>query len=423
MKSRLRLVVAVVLVGLFLAYPVGARTITAWIFGWSQPEQKGIDEAIALFEEQNPDIEVDKSVYGGDIVNKLSVAVAGGAPPDLVLLSGVNYATLVRNGAVMPIGSYFAKSKLWDKLIPQLREIATFEGEEYGVPGIAVYPLDGFVWNKRLFEEAGLSPLSHDRVLSWQDLAGMNRKLVRRDGDGTLVQVGYLPYEGRNGNLDVVETYFGLQAFEGAKTMLDTPGFVDALAFLNEHFVLSVGAQEVLGLVGQGSWYAIGRGATAMANLGGYAPEALAQRAPDEEFGVTWHPNPTGNKRQQIVSFVNVIPRGAKNPDDAWRLAEFFATSYEAMQRIHASTAFYGPSREFIGRFRPREEMPLWYMLSLASADYLRPEVPFASAYLPTWSAFSAARVKVFAQEASPTAALFQANEDARAQVLRDLGK
>ena len=123
-----------------------------------------------------------------------------------------------------PLDAYFAATGLWEKLLPGLEMTAQFRGVEYGVPGVALYPLDGLVWNKTMFAEGGIQPLPEDRSITWTELVELARKLVVRSADDNLVRIGYHPLEGRNSNPDVLETYFDLTLIADGEPRLNSAG-------------------------------------------------------------------------------------------------------------------------------------------------------------------------------------------------------
>ena len=161
-------------------------------------------------------------------------------------------------------------------------------------------------------------------------------------------------------------------------------------------------------------WYLIGRQQTAMANLGAYAPAELGRQAPEHEFGVTWHPTWDGTRKQQVTTFINMIPKGAKHIDAAWKLAEFLATSPEAQTLIFGTTGFFGPSREFIQGSRFDDPLTRWYIASLSHAESVRFEKhnPYGEGVPNVWNHLVRARNAVLIDQEPSSIALERANDD-----------
>lgn len=404
-----------------LVVPVSAQQeITYWVWGWPQESQGGIDAAIALFEELHPDVKVTKRV--GVNLDQLATATAAGVPPDLVLGTSGFYESMLLLDGLEPLDAYFAATGLWEKLLPGLEMTAQFRGVEYGVPGVALYPLDGLVWNKTMFAEGGIQPLPEDRSITWTELVELARKLVVRSADDNLVRIGYHPLEGRNSNPDVLETYFDLTLIADGEPRLNSAEVARALDFLNDNFVLGQArsAEEFHEAMPAG-WYLIGRQQTAMANLGAYAPAELGRQAPEHDFGVTWHPTWDGTRKQQVTTFINMIPKGAKHIDAAWKLAEFLATSPEAQTLIFGTTGFFGPSREFIQGSRFDDPLTRWYIASLSHAESVRFEKhnPYGEGVPNVWNHLVRARNAVLIDQEPSSIALERANDEWRAEIVR----
>lgn len=421
MKRTCGLVLVSVLTLVLMATTVSAQQeITYWVWGWPQDSQAGIDAAIALFEETHPDITVVKRV--GVNLDQLVTATAAGVPPDLVLGTAGFFESMLALDGLEALDGYYAATGLWDHLLPGLERTAQYHGVEYGVPGVALYPLDGLVWNKTMFAEGGLQPLPQDRSITWEELAELSKKLVVRSSEDILTRVGYHPLEGRNTNPDVLETYFDLTYITDGVPHLNTADVARALDFLNDNFIFAQARTvDEFHETMPGGWYLIGRQQTAMANLGSYAPAEMGRQAPDHEFGVSWHPTWDGTRKQQVTTFINMIPRGAKHVDAAWQLAEFLATSAEAQALIFGTTGFFGPSQEFIQGQRFDDPLTRWYISSLSEAEAVRFEThnPYGEGVPNVWTHLVNAKNAVFIDQEPSSIALEQANDAWRAEILR----
>lgn len=132
---------------------------------------KYFEDAIAAFEEENPDIEIQmENVSDQAIKDKLSVIASGGDMPDIFFSwSGEYVKKFARGGLVKDLTSYLDEDAAWkDGFLPAFLNNSTFNNKTYGIPyrsGI-MYML----YNKAVFEENGIEvPETWDEFLKVSD--------------------------------------------------------------------------------------------------------------------------------------------------------------------------------------------------------------------------------------------------------------
>ncbi|HWS51261.1 MAG TPA: extracellular solute-binding protein [Microbacterium sp.] len=122
--------------------------------------KEGMDQIIALFEEEYPDVTVDMDYQGGDMQALISTMLQSGTAPDIILsqpagpVSGADI-NVITQGAQ---GRYLDLSEQeWTEKIPDawLEGQMAYEGAVYGYPG-AVQPLTA-IYNQDTLDEHGLS--------------------------------------------------------------------------------------------------------------------------------------------------------------------------------------------------------------------------------------------------------------------------
>src|SRR5580698_7037343 len=91
-----------------------------------------------------------------DDVTSLATSIRAGDPPDVVGLNDIDVPTFTREGAFMNLTQYINKLPYKSALSPGHMGLATYNGDEYGVPYWA--DLSVLWYNKTLFKEAGLNP-------------------------------------------------------------------------------------------------------------------------------------------------------------------------------------------------------------------------------------------------------------------------
>jgi len=91
-----------------------------------------------------------------DDVTSLATSIRAGNPPDVVGLNDIDTPTFTRENAFMNLTPYIDKLPFKSDLSPGHMGLATYNGQEYGVPYWA--DLSVLWYNKTLFKEAGLNP-------------------------------------------------------------------------------------------------------------------------------------------------------------------------------------------------------------------------------------------------------------------------
>jgi multiple sugar transport system permease protein len=129
---------------------------------------------------------------------KLSTAIAGGVPPDLVNQDRFTVGDWASRDAFEPLDDLIARDAAKPDGIrekdyyPATWKEAVYEGKVYGVPNTtddrALY------WNKTIFRKAGLDPDKPPRT--WEELREVALKLTKYDKQGNITQVGYMPNYG-----------------------------------------------------------------------------------------------------------------------------------------------------------------------------------------------------------------------------------
>lgn len=157
------LVLALLLtVGVASANPVD---LVLWVGPWA-PALDALQEVADRFAEQHPDVASVsvQVVVQKELVERLTLAVIGDTPPDVVTLPAP-FVQYVINGLLQPIDPYLEQS---ERLHPTDYPPAIFEsfaafGQQYGIPNIEVGPGLVLIYSKDLFSQAG-QHLRHPRI-------------------------------------------------------------------------------------------------------------------------------------------------------------------------------------------------------------------------------------------------------------------
>lgn len=201
MQTNGRIVVWVFIMLLCLWLLGGMSVVHAMdvITFWSIHGQARADAWQTLVDEFNNSrsdirINLEFPASGVEGVNQLLVAIAAGTPPDLIYLDRGHIDRQKVLGIFEPLDSYLdragwdVESEWFDRTIERLY----MDGKLYGI-AVDAFPLTYLLWNKRLFEEAGLDgerpPATYAQLdeIAWQ--------LTKAPSDtGGAVQVGFDPW-------------------------------------------------------------------------------------------------------------------------------------------------------------------------------------------------------------------------------------
>jgi alpha-glucoside transport system substrate-binding protein len=150
----------------------GEDTGTVYILGPFRGEEEArFERVIAVFEEQNPDIDVLYSGTG-EFETLINVRVEAGNPPDV--------AAIPQPGLMMKFAENDQIVPLWDEVIamiednysPAWKELGSYEGTPYGV--FHRVNAKGWIWyNKPVFEEAGFNVPT-----TWDELMALNQQMI-----------------------------------------------------------------------------------------------------------------------------------------------------------------------------------------------------------------------------------------------------
>lgn len=203
-------------------------------------------------------------------------------------------------------------------------EEANYEGRLYALP----HDTDdrALYYNKKVFREAGLDPEKPPKTIAEMD--AMADKITKKDARGRLERIGLIPWLSQ-GWLYTWGWVFGGEFYDPKtrKVTANDPKIVAALEWMVSYakkydvavidsFSAAFGSEAMdpflvgqLGMVVTGDW-----------NLA-----LIDKYAPDLEFGVVSFPIPPGGKLSTWAGGWSIaVPKGAKNPREAFEWASWF---------------------------------------------------------------------------------------------------
>ncbi len=333
--------------------------VLRYFLGGSLPA--GDQDVVAEFERRNPGIKVVAGVTASrDMVSdpqRLLCAIAGGDPPDLVMFDRYAVAEWAARGAFLPLDEFIARDR--DKpegirpedFFEACWKEAQWKGHVYAIPSgtdnRALY------YNKDLLIAAGLVDEGGEArpPRTWEELEDYAMRLSEfvRDEKGRITAIrraGFIPNYGN------AWFYFyswlndgQLLSDDGRRCTLDSPANVEAMRYVVRLYDKLGGAELVYGF--QSSFQRAEldpflTGKVAMKIDGNWVLNHIGNYRRDMNFGVA--PAPMPRRRLEggkpYISWSGgwswVIPRGAKHPEEGWRLIRWLASQEAAIIRNDA---------------------------------------------------------------------------------------
>ncbi|HEU4865102.1 MAG TPA: extracellular solute-binding protein, partial [Actinomycetota bacterium] len=146
--------------------PSGPVTLTFW-HGYTDAEADSLNALLDQWNAENPDISIEPLFVNNDkALQKLTVALQGGEPPDITYQYGSSLPQLAAAPGLVDLTEWTQQPDVdWEDFVAGAREAATFEEKVLGVPAL----IDNLavVYNKTLFDEAGLEYPNAD--WTWDD--------------------------------------------------------------------------------------------------------------------------------------------------------------------------------------------------------------------------------------------------------------
>jgi len=336
------------------AAPAAEGAVLSYWMGWSN-----LDPALAQFvesEEWKAHMGEITFEYKGAVNDEaMLTAIAGGNPPDCH--SNHDYPNYFARGAAIPVNDMVEASSIVKKeaMLDWAWDYAFFGGQMIGVPGIESYVQWGLNYNTDAAEKAGLDtsalPVTWSEVMEWHEA------LTTKDDAGNLLVMGLDPGDAMGGDVDFGQASYGVKWYdeENKQFSLDDDRVAAYLGTAAE-FIRFAGPDQFAGMrqvQGNGQWgAAFEAGVQTMIIEGYWHPgEAQINKPEIAQYNrATWAPvsDDRSDAKMQAVNahFVQILKDG-KNPTDAFKLGEFFNTTY-ACDVIFKEVGWIHPLKEFI---------------------------------------------------------------------------
>lgn len=344
---------------------------------------KGIVAVYDAWNKKHPEMPI-KRVLIGDPRQKLMAAMAAGTVPDLVYFDRFQVPSYAAKNLFAPLDSYIKTSKVIrpEAFWPAAWDETAYAGKHWAIP----HQVDdrALIIIDKVAQQSGLSPDSPPKTLD--DLEQWARKMTVKDATGAVKRVGFAPtrgnwyyygwlwnFGGQLLNADKTKPAFNSTEGKAALNWIvdytnRVLGGFPSLAKAEGRF--QGGAyekkgpfqQEQLGMEIEGDWMVW----------------QMKTYAPNVEYTMAPIPAPAGRKSITWVGGWSwVMPKGAKNPKDAWKFLEFQGS--DEGQTLFARVSGRIPARrasaydpEFLS-FDPKRQK---HMVDSIASGIFRPTTP-----------------------------------------------
>lgn len=287
---------------------------------WTRHEGDAMVKVVEAFNASQDRIHV-RYLVTSDIGQKSMIAIASGAPPDVIGLYAFNVPPYAEARAIMPLDEIAPKHGVHlDDYAQGVRPVMTHKGRWWATVNtagsVALY------YNRALFREAKLDPDRPPRTIA--ELDECHRRLVKVGGRGELERVGFLHRE--PGWWSWLWPYhFGGRIYdpESDRSTVASPACIRAMEWM-QGYARDLGADRVKRFQeGFGNYFTPENpfltGKVAMIVQGPWIANLVQAFKPDLDYGVAPFPTADGYEPSAPVGLIDtdvlVIPRGARNPE------------------------------------------------------------------------------------------------------------
>lgn len=324
----LTLVMAVLLMS-FGALVSAQDEVTLTLAGWSSnpAEDAALQEAIDLFEEQNPGITVN-FIPSPDHTLTMQTAFASGEYANVFYIDSSRLPDWATAGVVAPAGDNLTDV---DGYYASLIDVFTIDGTLYCPP--KDFSTMALQYNRDLFDAAGVEYPTAD--WTWEDL----RAAAEATSAATPGIVGLVTPPNLERWLPFLYQAGGALFDEEGNFVFDSDATREALGFYVGIVTDGIAGPPSVVDAGWGG-EAFGEGRAAMAMEGNWTIQFLLENYPELNWGVT--ELPAGPAGKATMAFTVCYGVGADNPhpEESWALVNFL-TGSEGAQFVAESS--FGP--------------------------------------------------------------------------------
>lgn len=283
--------------------------------GWSASPQERplLEEALAGFRTQFPDIDLQYEPIPANYLEVLQTQLAAGEVADVFYVDAQYAQDLASRDVLLPLDDYMGKSGVAiDQFYPSLIGAFQWQSKTYGLP--KDWSSIAMVYNQEAFERAEIAA----PPTTWEELRSAAQKLVDAGTPTPVILTPafdkFFPFLVQAGgsvtNPEVTEVTIGSDATR------------QALEFYNGLYQDGLGTTfQELGAQDPQTAFGLGQGAIMLD--GNWVYSGLKETAPDLRFGIAEPPAGPAGKATAGFTVSYSISRASENPDAAWELVNY----------------------------------------------------------------------------------------------------
>ena len=351
MVKRILLLISSVLLsyGLGVA-PVLAKEITLWSRDTNQAQLRALVDAWNETHETQIKLTL---VAGQDFQSKLGLAMATGTPPDLAPIEVTAFPSFTSNGQLLDITDKARALPYFDHLIPGHTAQGTYPKVGGRVYGISFFPdLAVLVYNKDLFEQAGLDP-ENPPLSTRAEMKEAIERITALDDDiyGFYASLGcpgcnmfiMLPQIWASGGYVFNE--------DSTAATFDDPEFAPLFEFYHELWMSGQLPRSAGTDTGSGFITLFQAGKIGMQGSNSASVGSLIRDHPEINFGIAHLPGRESGVSSFVGGDVISIATDSKHPDEAWEFIEWMSSEevqleyFAGFGMIPIRTDLYDPEK------------------------------------------------------------------------------
>lgn len=382
--------------GLTAAAEEGKKEVVIWDYFETDAQKEMMQTLIDGFNaSQDEYVATHTYVPFADYEKQLTLGIASGELPDLVILDGCSMASFIELGL---FGDISDADINWDEYIPGPLESTMLDGKHYGIPFAT--NCTALYYNKDMFDEAGID--YPDENTTWDEFREMAKALTK---DGV--------YGFGNAATNTDEgTFQCLQwLYTAGGSYTDIESGVDAFTLMQEMIEEGSWTKECVNWTQSDVNNNFMAGNLAMQQNGPWQIPGIEANAPDLNYGVTVLPKKDA-EAGQATSILGGENMGVVNKDDT--------SGAEAFLKYYDQTDVMVEAMKQYGSYPPKTEAaqdPYWTEDPIQQAFLLQIETSIPRGPSASWPSYSSAIQTGFQEVMTSAKTPEQAAADTQAAV------
>ena len=271
------------------------RVVVNFWNGFTGPDGKTMEQIVAQFRRDNPDIEVKMQIIPwGTYYDKLTLSLAYSGAPEVFVMHASRLPEYAAYDTIQPLTELYATAQppvTEEEFAPVPWRATFYKGKQMAFP-LDIHPM-GMYYNTELFKKAGIVDAEGQAKppTNLEEFIEAGKKLTKdTDGDGRIDQWGFV-FTFQRTNWQTIADQFGVSILseDEKRCTLDVPGNMQALSLMHDFIYKYKIAPKPEGV---DAWLSFRQGKVGMAFEGIYMLSSLEEQkglafagAPVPQFG------------------------------------------------------------------------------------------------------------------------------------------